>query len=64
VEQWVAEGRPKATWPAPEPLPREFVALVGEMYRSLCETWTGERVWGAQSLDRVMDRIAVWRGSR
>ncbi|MDG9701981.1 phosphoribosylaminoimidazolesuccinocarboxamide synthase [Streptomyces sp. DH37] len=58
VEEWVREGRPRSTWPTPEPLPSEVVELVAEMYRSLCEVWTGERVWGAQDLDRVLDRLA------
>ncbi|MEU3985756.1 phosphoribosylaminoimidazolesuccinocarboxamide synthase [Streptomyces sp. NPDC026672] len=58
VEEWVREGRPRQTWPAPDPLPREVVELVGEMYRSLCELWTGTRVWGADDLGRVLDRLA------
>ncbi|GAA2236972.1 phosphoribosylaminoimidazolesuccinocarboxamide synthase [Streptomyces nogalater] len=59
VEEWVREGRPRSTWPAPDPLPREVVDLVGEMYRSLCELWTGTRVWGAEDLDRVLARLAA-----
>ncbi|MFC4034786.1 phosphoribosylaminoimidazolesuccinocarboxamide synthase [Streptomyces polygonati] len=58
VEEWVREGRPRSTWPAPEPLPPELVELTAEMYRSLCEAWTGVKVWGAQDLDRVLARLA------
>jgi phosphoribosylaminoimidazole-succinocarboxamide synthase len=58
VEEWVRAGRPRSTWPAPEPLPAEVVALVGEMYRSLCELWTGARIWGAEDLDKVLRRLA------
>ncbi|ONI77989.1 hypothetical protein ALI144C_31845 [Actinosynnema sp. ALI-1.44] len=58
VEDWVRSGRPRETWPAPDPLPRELVELAGEMYRSLCELWTGTRIWGARDLDKVMDRLA------
>ncbi|HEY8985807.1 MAG TPA: phosphoribosylaminoimidazolesuccinocarboxamide synthase [Streptomyces sp.] len=58
VEEWVAQGRPRSDWPAPEPLPRDVVDAVGEMYRSLCELWTGERVWGAEDLGRVVERLA------
>jgi phosphoribosylaminoimidazole-succinocarboxamide synthase len=58
VEEWVREGRPRATWPPPSPLPPETVSLVAELYRSLCETWTGQRTWGAASLDRVVRRLA------
>ena len=59
VEEWVREGRPRSTWPAPDPLPGEVVEAVGEMYRSLCELWTGTRVWGAGDLSRVLDRLAA-----
>jgi len=58
VEEWVGAGRPRSTWPAPEPLQPEVVELVGEMYRSLCEVWTGSRVWGADDLDQVVRRLA------
>ncbi len=58
VEEWVREGRPRATWPAPPPLPGEVVDLAAEMYRSLCEAWTGTRVWGARPLDEVVRRLA------
>jgi phosphoribosylaminoimidazole-succinocarboxamide synthase len=57
VEEWVRTGRPRATWPAPDPLPAEVVRLTGEMYRSLCEVWTGSRIWGAEDLDVVLQRL-------
>ncbi|WP_404954549.1 phosphoribosylaminoimidazolesuccinocarboxamide synthase [Streptomyces sp. 147326] len=57
VEEWVEEGRPRSTWPAPKPLPPEVVQVVGEMYRSLCEVWTGTRVWGERDLDLVLHRL-------
>ncbi|MEU3861046.1 phosphoribosylaminoimidazolesuccinocarboxamide synthase [Streptomyces sp. NPDC028722] len=59
VEEWVQEGLPRSTWPVPKPLPGEVVDLVGEMYRSLCEAWTGTQVWDAQDLDRVSQRLAA-----
>lgn len=58
IEEWVREGRSRQTWPPPEPLPAELVELAGEMYRSLCELWTGARIWGAPDLDKVLDRLA------
>jgi phosphoribosylaminoimidazole-succinocarboxamide synthase len=57
VEEWVRTGRPRATWPSPDPLPAEVVRLTGEMYRSLCEVWTGSRIWGAEDLDVVLQRL-------
>jgi phosphoribosylaminoimidazole-succinocarboxamide synthase len=62
VEEWVREGRPRSTWPAPEPLPGELVRLVGEMYRSLCELWTGKLVWHAENLDKIVRRLGAVRG--
>jgi phosphoribosylaminoimidazole-succinocarboxamide synthase len=59
VEDWVREGRPRSTWPAPDRLPPEVVELVGEMYRSLCEVWTGTRVWGAEDLDKILRRLSA-----
>lgn len=58
VEDWVAQGRHRSTWPPPPQLPPELVELVGDMYRALCELWTGTRVWGAPDLDVVLARIA------
>jgi phosphoribosylaminoimidazole-succinocarboxamide synthase len=58
VEEWVQEGRPRSTWPAPDPLPRDVLELAGEMYRSLCERWTGQRVWEVDDLDVVARRLA------
>jgi phosphoribosylaminoimidazole-succinocarboxamide synthase len=57
VEEWVRNGRPRTTWPSPDPLPAEMVRLTGEMYRSLCEVWTGCRIWGAEDLDAIAQRL-------
>lgn len=51
VKQAFAE---KKDLPAPEPLPAEAVTILGHAYQSLCETWTGEKVWNAPSLDEVV----------
>jgi phosphoribosylaminoimidazole-succinocarboxamide synthase len=63
VQRWAAEGRPRSTWPAPEPLPRGFVVRIANMYRSLCELWTGERIWGAPELDAVIEEVQLLRSS-
>jgi phosphoribosylaminoimidazole-succinocarboxamide synthase len=47
---------PKEQWPRPERLPPELVSAVSDMYRSLCESWTGQRVWGL-SLEQAVDAI-------
>ncbi|HWU87789.1 MAG TPA: adenylosuccinate synthase [Kofleriaceae bacterium] len=62
VQVWAAQGRPRETWPRPERLPAEYVAAAADLYRSLCERWTGERIWGAPDLERVVERLASLRG--
>ncbi len=44
----------KANWPKPEPLPSELKAIVSNMYKGICEAWTGEKVWNAPKLEEVM----------
>ena len=45
----------KANWPKPGPLPAELKAIVSNMYKSVCEAWTGEKAWGAPALEEVMN---------
>ncbi|MFR9770773.1 phosphoribosylaminoimidazolesuccinocarboxamide synthase [Nocardia sp. SC052] len=59
VQQWAAEGVPRSRWAVPEPLSVGFVAPVADMYRSLCEAWTGTRIWGAPPLDDVMATVGL-----
>lgn len=61
VQTWVANGRPRSDWPKPERLPAELLALSAEMYRSLCECWTGETVWGAEPLATLTAQLRPWQ---
>jgi phosphoribosylaminoimidazole-succinocarboxamide synthase len=47
---------PREQWPRPERLPPEFVNAVSSMYKSLCERWVGERLWGL-SLEEAVETI-------
>ncbi|BEL12970.1 phosphoribosylaminoimidazolesuccinocarboxamide synthase [Actinoplanes sichuanensis] len=47
----IAEGVPRDLWPEPAPLPAAFLPVMSDLYRSLSEAWTGERLWNAPSLD-------------
>ncbi|UCD03253.1 MAG: phosphoribosylaminoimidazolesuccinocarboxamide synthase [Candidatus Aenigmatarchaeota archaeon] len=47
------KGLPKEQWPAPEKLPEELVNAAGDMYKAVCEMWTGEKVWGASLQDSI-----------
>lgn len=59
VQRLAADGVPRSRWARPEPLPIGFVAPISDMYRSLCETWTGERIWGAPALDEVLGTVRL-----
>jgi phosphoribosylaminoimidazole-succinocarboxamide synthase len=59
VQHWAAEGVPRGAWPRPEPLPMGFVGPIADMYRSLCEAWTGERIWGAPDLADAVDVVRL-----
>ncbi|MBB4264579.1 phosphoribosylaminoimidazolesuccinocarboxamide synthase [Roseospira visakhapatnamensis] len=61
VQRWAAEGRPRSTWPTPEPLPGDLLSLVADMYRSLCELWTGETIWGAPPLYDLASKLRAWQ---
>ena len=47
---------PKEQWPAPERLPPELVTAVSNMYKAVCDKWTGENVWGL-SLEEAVETI-------
>ncbi len=55
LEEAKARGVPKEQYPKPAPLPRELLEIVGNLYKSVCEQWTGQRVWHAPSLPAVVE---------
>jgi phosphoribosylaminoimidazole-succinocarboxamide synthase len=59
VQAWAAAGRPRASWPSPSPLPADLLTLVADLYRALCERWTGTRVWDAPPLEEVARQLAA-----
>jgi phosphoribosylaminoimidazole-succinocarboxamide synthase len=59
IQQWAAAGVPRSLWEQPEPLPPEFLVPVSQLYKSLCETWIGERIWGAPPLSEVVRVLAT-----
>ena len=54
----IADGVPRSQWPRPASLPREFLPLMTDLYRSLSETWTGERHWNAPVLPAAARAVA------
>ncbi|HLC79147.1 MAG TPA: phosphoribosylaminoimidazolesuccinocarboxamide synthase [archaeon] len=45
----------KADWPKPQPLPTELKDIISNMYRSVCDAWTGQKVFGSPSIEEVMN---------
>ena len=54
-EKMKQEGVLKENWIAPEPLPGELKEIISNMYKSVCEAWTGEKIWNSPSLEQVMN---------
>jgi phosphoribosylaminoimidazole-succinocarboxamide synthase len=59
VQRLAASPLPRPQWPSPPPLPPALLEATSEMYRALCECWTGERVWQAQPLDVAAQAAAA-----
>ncbi len=49
------EGKGKEEWPIPPNLPKEFVEIVGNMYKSVCEAWIGEKIWNSPGVKEVVE---------
>ncbi|WP_372412699.1 phosphoribosylaminoimidazolesuccinocarboxamide synthase [Streptomyces luteireticuli] len=58
VNRLIAEGVPRSQWPQPAPLPPGFLPVMSDLYRSLSETWTGERHWNAPGLQAATQAVA------
>ncbi|GGU38487.1 hypothetical protein GCM10010289_69380 [Streptomyces violascens] len=58
VNRLLAEGVPRHQWPTPTPLPGDFLPVMSDLYRSLSETWTGERLWNAPDLPAATAAVA------
>ena len=54
LETAKASGVPKDKWPKPPMLPPELRDIVSNMYKSVCEAWTGEKTWNAPAIEEVV----------
>jgi phosphoribosylaminoimidazole-succinocarboxamide synthase len=57
VQRLIADGVPRSQWPKPAPLPPGFAPVMSDMYRSLSEAWTGERIWNAPDLQAATQAV-------
>jgi phosphoribosylaminoimidazole-succinocarboxamide synthase len=58
VSRLIADGVPRSQWPQPTPLPQHFLPVMSDLYRSLSQTWTGERLWNAPDLHAATQAAA------
>ncbi len=54
IEKEKAEGKGHGQFTPPEKLPTELVEITENMYKSVCEAWTGEKQWNAPGIGEVM----------
>jgi phosphoribosylaminoimidazole-succinocarboxamide synthase len=59
IQEWAAQGIPRSNWPAPEKLPHGFVTTISDMYRAICERWTGELIWDVPELPDVLRTVRL-----
>jgi phosphoribosylaminoimidazole-succinocarboxamide synthase len=57
VNQWIADGLPRAKWPQPAPLPPEFLPVMSDLYQALSDAWTGEHTSGAPDLHAATEAV-------
>jgi phosphoribosylaminoimidazole-succinocarboxamide synthase len=60
LEEAKNKGLEKAAWPEPPKLPTELVQIVSEMYKSVCDAWTGEKIFKAPPLEEVMNKYKAF----
>jgi len=55
IEKEKAEGKGHGEFTVPPSLPRELIEITANMYKSVCETWTGEKTFNAPSIEETMN---------
>lgn len=62
IEREKAEGKGHGEFTNPEKLPAELVEITANMYKSVCEAWTGEKTWNAPVIEEVMASYNAFLG--
>ena len=60
IEKEKAEGKGHGEFTAPEKLPQELIGLVSNMYKSVAEAWTGEKIWGGPTIEEVISQYKAF----
>lgn len=58
LEEEKAMGKSKGQFTVPPKLPKELVGITANMYKSVCETWIGKKIWKAPSIEETMESYA------
>ena len=51
------ESGKEYTLTAPEKMPEELLTITSNMYKSVCEAWCNESIWGAPKLSEVVSNL-------
>lgn len=58
IEKEKTEGKSKGLFTVPPNLPEELIQITANMYKSVCEAWTGKKIWKAPEIDETMEDYA------
>lgn len=60
IESEKAKGKGHGEFTVPSPLPKELINITSNMYKSVCETWTGEKHWNAPNIEETMNQYKAF----
>jgi len=70
VKEALKKGIPKEQLPRPARLPPELIRIASNIYKGVCEEWTGEKIWKVPKLEDVVaeyidfkDQLALETGT-
>ena len=55
IEREKAMGKGHGEFTEPKRLPKRLVEITADMYRGVCEAWTGKKIWGAPGIEETME---------
>lgn len=60
LEKAKREKKPKGEYPVPPNLPEDFLGIVGDIYNSVSDAWTGETLPGAPAIEEVVEEYRMF----